>query len=399
MTTTPRRVKVERGVYQRPGRDGYEIGWRDAQGKQRWRKVNGGIRAARAALGEEIARRERGERVAADPRLMFATAAGKWWDAHVVRLRPTTQENYHYALRHILATFGQRRLADITPAELAAYVAAKERAGLKGWTIKSHLVVLGGVYGYAARHLGFAGTNPAPLLSKVERPSSNDEKAKRILTRDELTRLLAAIDERHRLIFRVAASTGCRLGEVLGLTWKDIDLAGPSVTFTHQLDRKGQRVPLKTKRSRRTLEIGDHLGSELRRAKMAAGGEGLVFVNRQGRPHDHRNIGRILARAVEKAGLGGDAAPSMHSLRHTHASELIAAGWDLEEVSARLGHANVATTARIYIGGYDVGGRSEERRRRLVAMEGVEALAEATGGTERDRRGDREARFSLRAAK
>lgn len=61
----------------------------------------------------------------------------------------------------------------------------------------------------------------------------------------ELDRLLAAADEPYRLLFTLAAETGARLGEVLGLTWADVDTASATVTFTAQLDRKGERVPLK----------------------------------------------------------------------------------------------------------------------------------------------------------
>ena len=61
-------------------------------------------------------------------------------------------------------------------------------------------------------------------------------------------------------------------------------------------------------------------------------------------------------------------APTFHSLRHSHGSALIAAGWDLEEVSARLGHADVGTTQRAYVHAYDAARRSDERRNRLAAL-------------------------------
>ena len=70
-TRPPRRQRVEPGIYTRTdagGRDVFEIGFRDAQGKQRWRRVHGGIKAARAALAVEHSARSRGVRVAADPR-------------------------------------------------------------------------------------------------------------------------------------------------------------------------------------------------------------------------------------------------------------------------------------------------------------------------------------------
>ena len=72
-------------------------------------------------------------------------------------------------------------------------------------------------------------------------------------------------------------------------------------------------------------------------------------------------------------------------MRHSHASALIAAGWDIAEVSARLGHSSVATTQRIYVHQFDAAGRSDHRRDRLAALYGrrVEANVEATDGGSR----------------
>jgi integrase len=381
---TPRRVNVEPGIYRRAD-SVLEIGWRDASGKQKWRKVPGGIRAARAALAEEHAKRARGERVAVDPRLTFAAAADAWWEARVVKLRPATQNAYGAGLAHLKRPehFGRSRVRDITPGDVAKYVSDQQAAGLKGWTIKGHLTVLSSVFTYAARHLGFVGTNPVSLLDRVERPSSDDEKPKRILTGEELARLLDGVDAEYRVLFDLAAETGARLAEALGLVWEDVDLDAETVTFTHQLDRKGQRQPLKTKRSRRCLEVTPVLVSKLRAHKLASpysASHDLVFASRAGTGLDHRNVGgRILRRAVERAGLEtvtdarGEVAvpaPTFHALRHSHASALIAAGWDIEEVSARLGHTSVATTQRIYVHQFDAARRSDDRRNRLAALYG-----------------------------
>ncbi|MGZ6638200.1 MAG: tyrosine-type recombinase/integrase, partial [Solirubrobacteraceae bacterium] len=226
---------------------------------------------------------------------------------------------------------------------------------------------------------GYVGTSPLTLLDRVERPSSDDERPKRVLTAAELRRLLEAVDENYRLIFELAAETGARLGEVLGLVWGEIDLDARTITFTHQLSR-GERVPLKTKRSRRCIEITPRLSAKLAAAKLAAQSSGdhdYVFVTRTRTPPDHRNVGgRVLARAVRRAELGEverdgrivQGAPTFHSLRHSHGSALIAAGWDIEEVSARLGHSNVATTQRAYVHAYDAARCSEHRRERLAAL-------------------------------
>jgi integrase len=239
------------------------------------------------------------------------------------------------------------------------------------------------------------GINPVSLLDRVERPSNDDEKPKRILSADELDRLLHALEKEWRPLFALAAETGARLAEVLGLVWEDADLDAATITFRYQLDRKGQRVPLKTRRSRRVLEVTPALVSTLRRLKIASahsGAHDFIFTTRNGTAHDHRNVGgRVLARAVKRAGLEAIErdgalvlpAPTFHALRHSHASALIAAGWDIAEVSGRLGHSSIATTQRIYVHQFDAARRSDDRRNRLAALYGgsVEARMEATEGS------------------
>ncbi len=63
-------------------------------------------------------------------------------------------------------------------------------------------------------------------------------------------------------------------------------------------------------------------------------------------------------------------APTFHDLRHTHASALIAQGWDIESVSARLGHADITTTQRIYVHEFDAANRSDDRRAKLTVLYG-----------------------------
>jgi integrase len=378
-----RRERVASGIYKRTGADGkpaFEIGWRDSRGVQKWLRVKGGITAAKAALALEHGKRAKGEQVAADPRLTFEKAASAWWDARAVRLRPTTQSAYSAGLAHLRERFGRTRLSDISPGDVARFVSAQQDAGVKGWTIKGQLTVLSAIFKFAGRHLGYVGGSPVALLDRVERPSIEDERPKRVLAPDELRRLIAAVDEPHRLIFELTAETGGRLGEVLGLVWGDVDLDAQTVTFDHQLARGGKRVPLKTKRSRRCIEITPSLVAKMRAAKLAArdsGAHAFVFVTRTGSAHDHRNIGgRVLARAVKRAGLEAverdgqvvEPAPTFHNLRHSHGSALIAAGWDIEEVSARLGHSDVGTTQRSYVHAYDAARRTEQRRDRLAAM-------------------------------
>ncbi len=385
-------------IYRRTGADGaeqYEITYRDTSGKQHWQRVGGGITAARKALAIRQAQRAEGRQMSTDPRLTFNAAADAWWDVRAVRLRNTTQATYQSCLKELRPYFGQRRLAQITADDVARFVTKCQDDGKKGWTIKGYLTVLRSVFKYAQRHMGFAGVNPVTLLDRMERPSIEDERPKRILDADELARLIGAVDDYYRLIFELAAGTGARLGEALGLVWAEIDLDAQTVHFTSQLgfqpipnakpdqpQRKPVRLPLKTKRSNRFVEITPALTTRLRAAKVAAprcGDHYYVFVNREGNPHDHRNIGgRVLERAVKAAKLEdveqeGETvqhAPTFHSLRHSHASTLIASGWDLQEVADRLGHSDVSVTARAYIHAYESARRSDDRRQRLAALYG-----------------------------
>ncbi|HEX3804976.1 MAG TPA: tyrosine-type recombinase/integrase [Solirubrobacteraceae bacterium] len=379
---TPSRTRVEPGIQKRVLADGtevFDLSFRDSEGKQRRRVVRGGITAARKALRNEVGKRDRGERAQTDPRLTFNQAADAWWEMRVTKLRPATQSAYGAALNHLRPVFGRQRLSAITPADVARFITARQ-ARAKGWTIRGDLTVLGSVFKHASRHMGFAGASPVAALDRVERPSIEGAKPARVLTRDEVARLLASVDDRYRMVFELAACTGARLGEVLGLVWSEVDLEEGTVLFTHQLDRSGKRAPLKTARSRRKVEIPPPVVARLTEAKLAAANSGdhaYVLTTRVGTPHDHRNIKRVMDRAVKRAGLEAierdgkvvESAPTPHDLRHTHGSQLIASGdWDIAEVSARLGHADVSTTMRIYIHEYDQAQRSQSRKDRLAAM-------------------------------
>src|SRR5450755_1090312 len=175
---TSRRQRVEPGIYARSGADGhttYEIGWRDAQGRQRWRRVEGGIRAARAALADAHSARARGERVGADPRLRFDDAAAAWWEARVTRLRPATHSAYAASLAHLRRRFGGVRMTDITPSDVAAFIAEQQRAVLKGWTIKGQMTVLSSIFTYSARHLGLSASTPclSSIASSARAPTTS----------------------------------------------------------------------------------------------------------------------------------------------------------------------------------------------------------------------------------
>jgi excisionase family DNA binding protein len=239
-----RHVRVESNIYRRAS-GAYEVGFRDASGKQRWRTIRGGITAARAARNELLAQRGRGERPEARTRLRFLEAAEEWLEGPVRDLRPRTDECYRNAVNtHLLPRFGTRRLDAISPDDLAALVRELRAAGLSESTIVIALGVVNRIYRFAARRLNWHGTNPVSVMLSSERPKPAQSKRRRIFEGAELEQTIAAAAEPYRTLFTLAALTGARVSELLGLTWTDVriaDLDDAEIEFAWQVDRHGQR--------------------------------------------------------------------------------------------------------------------------------------------------------------
>ena len=246
-SAAPRRVRVERNIYRRAS-GVYEVGFKDGAGRQRWRTVDGGITAARAVRDELLVRRARGERVASNARLRFGDAAAQWLDGPVVDLRATTQACYRNAVeQHLMRRFATHRLDTISPDDLAALVRELRAEGLAESTIVIVVGVVNRIYRYAARRLGWAGTNPVSLLLPSERPKPGAEReARRLFEGGELEQTIAAAGEPYRTLFTLAALTGARVSELLALRWANVrisDLEDAEVEFACQVDRHGNVQP------------------------------------------------------------------------------------------------------------------------------------------------------------
>ena len=185
---------------------------------------------------------------------------------------------------------------------------------------------------------------------------------------------------RYRLLLAAAAQTGARKGEALGLTWGDVDTQGRAVSIEMQLDRRGHRRPLKTKRSARTVAISPDLATALAELRLAArrpADHELVFTRTGGRAHSHASADLALARAVKAAGI--TPAPTFHDLRHSHVSRLFAAGADPVYIAARVGDA-VATVLSVYVHEYSDARRRASESDRLAALYDYGSAMEAPGG-------------------
>ena len=144
-----------------------------------------------------------------------------------------------------------------------------------------------------------------------------------------------------------AALTGLREGELLGLTWGDLDWSNPRVHVRQALVR-GKLMEPKTPYALRSVPLPSQLIVELKRWQIACPPSelDLVFPNNAGHPESPTNlINRGLHPALRRAGLRKI---RFHDLRHCYASLLIDAGEPLLVVSRLLGHSSIKITADTY---------------------------------------------------
>jgi integrase len=213
-------------------------------------------------------------------------------------------------------------------------------------------------------------------LERGERPQL-ERREMRILDRDGIARMLDAATPMYRPLLATAVFTGLRLGELLGLTWADVDLNAEVVRVRKQLDRAGGRVPPKTPNAVREVELMPALARMLRahrESRFAIGRarpEDFVFGTTHGTPLHYRNVVRRgLDAAVGGAGLDGSPRLRFHDLRHTFASFLIGEGADVVFVSRKLGHASVKTTLDVYAHLFDAAGHGRRARAALESAFG-----------------------------
>ncbi len=352
----PRRRPVARhpGIYYRPrpgGRVGppYEVPYLDSSGKRRWAVVHGSLDDAEAKRSELRLRRRRGERI--QPiRKSFEEYAWEWLELQPVRER--TREVHSWALReHLIPYFGRRRLDQITVDDVAGFIAAMRRKGLRGSTTLTALRPLSKILAHAARR-GAIPVNPCSQLERGERPRLDDQRPKRILTLEEMRSLIDAADgEQYRCLLELLLTAGLRIGEALGLAVCDLDREHALIRVEYQLGRDGDRTPLKTEESRRAIDIPPLLMQRLV-ALIAERGAlndpaAFVFASRNGSGLMRKTATAALARAAKAAALAPPK-PSLHDLRHSHASMLIALDTPVVDVQRRLGHRKPDTTLRVY---------------------------------------------------
>ena len=284
----------------------------------------------------------------------------RWLDANRATLRPRTAKVYaDYTRLHIAPELGRHRLVALRPEHIQALYAHKLTAGLAPATVRKIHSILHRALHDAVRW----NAVPRNVADAVDAPKV-PRKELRPPAAADLRRLLdiaATAADPFAALWATAIYSGCRLGELLGLQWPDIDLTGGSLTVRRNLVSCKDTEPVfgepKTQRSRRKVTLPAEAVEVIRRYRQEQverrlllgpdyGPHDMVFASATGSPLIARNVQRAFKLALGRADLPQTV--RFHDLRHAAATMLLQAGVHPKVVSERLGHSTITLTLDTY---------------------------------------------------
>lgn len=354
-----RRANGEGSIYSFRGRWRAAFTWIAPDGTRQRKVISATTQAeARDALGRMRADVDRGAAPAATATVAdFLTG---WLDGNQHRIRPATRRAYGQAVAlYLIPALGTIRLSRLTPTHVEQMTARLIEAGKSPRTAHTARAVLRTALQTALRD-GQVTRNVADLARAPRVPQQSMERGRDYLDPAQVRQLITASTD-HPLgpLVTLAATTGLRLGELLGLSWDDI--GNRQLTVRRALARAdGETWALaepKTQRSRRTINLPGAAVAALDRqrerqeaARAAVGTawqdqHGLIFTDGLGRPLRPDDVNHAWHRVLDAAGL-----PSIpfHGLRHSAATALLSAGVPLKVVADQLGHSTIVLTANTY---------------------------------------------------
>jgi integrase len=314
------------------------------------------------ALAARLAAERNGRDDAVRSLTFGAYLTNRWLPGKRLTLRMSTWNGYRRKVeRHIVPTLGRISIRRLRPGHLEALY---ERLlhpddGRRPLAPKSvlevHLIIRGALADAVGN--GLVSRNVA-LVAHAPRLRSIPKVEHRVWTPEQLRTFLRAAAG-HRLFpaFWLAAATGMRRSELLGLRWTDIDLSRATIAINRGLIAVAYELHetrCKTRNARRPINLDATTIAVLRawqtwqRTEQHAAGIddlGWVFTDPSGQPVHPHAISQAFERIAARAGLP---VIRLHDVRHTHATLLSQAGVHPKVVSERLGHANAKFTIETY---------------------------------------------------
>ncbi len=323
--------------YDEPGEDG--------ERRQRRKSGFATRREAQDFLAEQQARLRDGSYASPSKLTLGRYLIDEWLPAVEPTLRPLSVTQYEQAVRlRIVPELGGIRLQALSAGHLNGLYSALERQGLSVSTRR----LVHAVIGRALRDAERWGRVPRNVARLADPPRPTQSRAE-AWTPGEVSRFLAHVaDDRYAALWRLAAVTGMRRGELAGLTWRCLDLDAARLSIEQQLvpTRGGVSFgPPKSTRSRRTVSLDPQTVAALERhretqllerqlAGEAYDDRDLVFCDELGGPVHPQRLTEWFRRHRKAAEIPTG---TLHVLRHTAATLALTSGVPVHIVAARLG--------------------------------------------------------------
>lgn len=291
---------------------------------------------------------------------------------------------------HIKPAIGFYKLKSLTPAILQEFINGKYLSGFSKNHLTNIFSVLNGSFKYAVHPCKFIKDNPMQYVRYPKYEHSKIEIDHKVITQDELQRILDRFPPGTTFYIPIMIGyyTGCRIGEVMGLTWNDIDLEKGTISINKIIYKRKPNWyfgSTKTQSSVRSIKIGKTLVEALKQHKKWQIENKLKYGKHFTQQYEveeldgNEKLRRIysLPAIVDNVSMkpinmvctkeNGDMVTpdtfkyaarvihyslgilfNFHSLRHTHATTLIENGANIKDVQKRLGHTNIETTLDTY---------------------------------------------------
>jgi integrase len=290
-------------------------------------------------------------RLVTDETMLVSELLERWLDSLDGKRKASTMESYRQIVRdHINPHIGTIQLNRLTPDDIQKMVDT--------W-LKTHSTQ--SVRNFHARlrkALNYAMSrqlityNPAMLVelpTVVKRPVQP-------ITAMQMRAILAVVSgHRLELLYRMAVVMGMRLGELLALRWQDIDMSRKALYITGTMRRiKGKMQRLTGGKNDSSTTAAPIPETIMRRLIPLRQSNGYLFTTTKGNPYDPRYIPRQFETVIGQANkilADNDKIPdtvTFHTLRHSSASFLIAAGESPRMVMEHLRHSQIAITMNLY---------------------------------------------------
>lgn len=260
------------------------------------------------------------------------------------RLREHTMRTKKYIVElKILPYFGDKRVNDITAADIRQWQNELIKMGYSPTYLKTINNQLSAIFNYAVRYYDLK-SNPC-----VKAGSMGKSKAEEMdfWTGEEFRKFIDSVMNKRLsyMAFMTLYWTGMRMGELLALNPKDIDLEKRTFSITKSYQRLGKKdviTPPKTPKSKRVITIPEFLAADIKDYM-----DSLYDLQENDRlfPITKYYLEHEMQRGIKESGVKRI---RVHDLRHSHASMLIELGFSPLEIANRLGHEKVETTLNTY---------------------------------------------------